>query len=436
MATKINDIVVVNITRETAKITKAGFGTALLMASFSQTEKVLVFGDLEAVESAGFTRGTPVHTAATAYFGQEIKPEKFKVGKRVSNAAKVVKVEIETAVEGNYVVNVNGVDFTYAATTGNTIVQIAAALVSLVNAGTEPVTAAVPGTPDGTFTLTADVAGVEFTSTVSATIMSQTVTTANVNIVTCLSDCASYDPDFYAVGIERGASYDADAKLVMAWISAQRRLGFFCSSDANIKGDSTTDLASWNKSKNYDRSFVFYSGDAASYPEFALLGRNLPEDAGSINWKFTSLQGVVADKLSDQELSNLKAKNCNYYEVVGGLSMLSSDAVMGSGEYVDVMHGIDWLQAQIEENVFGLLNAVKKVPMTNAGISQVVTYMKSALEAGYNRSIINKDYKVTQPDISAVSTADRAARFLQGIKFEATLQGAVNKVKIVGTVSV
>ena len=218
-------------------------------------------------------------------------------------------------------------------------------------------------------------------------------------------------------------------------VVGMKRTFFVSSSDPAMLGSSTTDIGSYNKSKGYNRTWVFYSADAGSYPECALIGRVLPEDAGSINWKFTAIQGIVPDILSGTQLSNLKAKHINFIEEVGGTTIVSSEAIMGSGEYVDIVHGIDWLSTEISTNVFGLLKAVKKVPMTNPGITQVVTYIRSPMDVAVARQFITKDYKITQPDISEISNADRASRLLTGIKFRAVLQGAVNTAIINGSLA-
>ncbi len=50
----------------------------------------------------------------------------------------------------------------------------------------------------------------------------------------------------------------------------------------------------------------------------------------------------------------LVGKNANYYETVAGVNIISSDAVMVSGEYIDIMRGTDALQADIEESTFNI----------------------------------------------------------------------------------
>lgn len=435
MGTKVDDISQVNITRESAKVTRVGFGTGLHLAVHAGQDAVMTFSDLDEVVDAGFAAGSAIYKAGAAYFGQEVSPAKWKLGLLKPNVAQVAKVTVSSAAANTvYSVTVNGHEYSHTTSASATTVEvIAAALVSAIAADTNAVvTATAPSTADGAFTLTSKSAGVPFNAVVTNAIMAYSVTTENVNAASCLYDCIAADPDFWAITMEHRTNYEEDAKLIMEAVATMKRTFFMSSASEAILTNSTTDIGSYNKSKGYNRSWVFYSADAASYPECALIGRILPEDAGSINWKFTVLQGIVADKLSGTQLSNLKAKHVNYIEEVGGAIIVSSEAVMGSGEYVDIVHGIDWLSTEISTNVFGLLKAVKKVPMTNAGITQVVTYIRGPMDTAVSRQFITKDYKIKQPDISEISNADRASRLLSGIKFRAILQGAANTVIING----
>jgi hypothetical protein len=81
--------------------------------------------------------------------------------------AQVSSVTVTGNTDGNFTVTINGVNFTHTAAT-DTIEEIRDALIVLINAGAEPVTAAPVSTDE--ITLTADVAGDAFTlSTASGT---------------------------------------------------------------------------------------------------------------------------------------------------------------------------------------------------------------------------------------------------------------------------
>ena len=82
MGTKLTDIVQVNITRETAKITQAGFGTALIFGPLTEfTDRYRIYNSIEAVE-VDFASDSEQWKAAAALFSQEVSPEKVVIGDR------------------------------------------------------------------------------------------------------------------------------------------------------------------------------------------------------------------------------------------------------------------------------------------------------------------------------------------------------------------
>jgi hypothetical protein len=194
-----------------------------------------------------------------------------------------------------------------------------------------------------------------------------------------------------------------------------------------------TDIASVLQTAAYERTAILYSADQTSYPEAAWLGRCLPEDPGSITWKFKQLAGITVDDLTPTEGTNLRGKNANFYEQVAGYNMISSEAVMASGEYIDIIRGTDWLQARIAEGVFLRLVNADKVPFTAQGIALIETELRYRLEKGVDAGlIVDGSIQITSPDIATVDPLEKSQRFLNGMQFTAQLAGAVHKTAIVG----
>lgn len=78
----LSTIINVQITRETKTPTQKGFGTLLIVGEsnrFAGAERVRSYTSIEGV-IADFTIGDPEIDLAQAAFGQEIKPEKIKIG--------------------------------------------------------------------------------------------------------------------------------------------------------------------------------------------------------------------------------------------------------------------------------------------------------------------------------------------------------------------
>ena len=169
------------------------------------------------------------------------------------------------------------------------------------------------------------------------------------------------------------------------------------------------------------------------------MGGILPQNPGSVTWMFKTLSGTVVDTLSDTERTNAKGKNANIYTTVGGVNM-TQEGKTAEGTFLDIIRGVDWLQARITENVFGLFVTVPKVSYTNDGINTVVNRVQEILDRG-----ASADFKIltndpaptsTAPLVSEISTNDKTNRILPDVTFDGVLAGAVHNVRVRGRVTI
>ncbi|MCH7813222.1 MAG: DUF3383 family protein, partial [Planctomycetes bacterium] len=105
------------------------------------------------------------------------------------------------------------------------------------------------------------------------------------------------------------------------------------------------------------------------YPEVSELALlttvdyEIPNSA--ITLKFKQLPGITPVSISTTQRNALLAKNYELYVQRGGVSMVEEGKV-SSGEYIDIIHGVDWLGDTIAVRVFGELYVEsKKVAMTD-----------------------------------------------------------------------
>jgi len=444
MGTKIRDIIQVDITRETARITRAGFGTGLIFGIHSKfAEEYKTYTSIESVLE-DFAITDEEYKAAAKYFSQELSPEKVIIGKRAANVAQSDLVTVSTVLnDTTYTVTINGTAFSFLSDASATNLEIAAGLVAAINGGSEPVTAT--DNIDGTFDLDADVAG-EINTIIAGTNLTLANVVANVCVSTELADAiAAGATDWYFLILTRRATEAEqllDIEQAADFIEALStpKLYFYAIDQASMLTAATTDIGSVLKTKLYDRSIGMYSGDEENYPDAAWVGACAPYDAGSITWKFKSLVGIVPDTLlSDSAIVNLKAKNLNFYETVANVNCITSEAVVASGEYIDVMRGSDELTARIGEDIFTVLINSQKIPFTTNGIAKVEAPLRARLQRAVNSGFLSDEpdaITVTVPKLSAIDPVDKAARFLQGISFVAQLAGAVHKVKITGKLTI
>jgi hypothetical protein len=358
------------------------------------------------------------------------------------------KVRI-TQVEPNqlYRITINGINYDYTSlVTVQNANEIATVLVDLINAIPQlvPVTATLNG--DDTIELIADDLTQPFSLTVSAEVMSvqkgmiiQPLVAANP-VADDLTAINNANSTWYAlIATTRDL---ATVKAIAAWVEARIKLFGTASSDPDIinvpAGTDTTSIAAFLNQLGYVRTFVMYHQDADfDFPEAAWFGRVLPLEPGSETWKFKRLNGISYSNLTTTQSNNALAKKANTYEFVGGVG-ITANGTVAQGEYIDIVRGIDWLTARIQEFVFSVLVNNPKVPYTDAGIAVVQAEVMRALALGVSNDFLASDPSplVTVPKAADVPPADKANRILRNVKFTATLAGAIHAVVIRGTVSV
>lgn len=431
----LSSIVDVQITRQTASVSQAGFGTMLILGfNAAFPERIRFYEDMDGV-STDFTSSDEEYKAATAAFSQNPRPSRLAIGRAESLVAGVYLLDCNQAMAGadSISVTVNG-----TVCTASTL----AALATAIDAVAGVASAVVAGTPDFTITITADlgtpltVSGLAITTTLGLT-ATLTNPTPEKTVVTALDAIALESDDYYALVLTIQAL--ASQVAAAAWIEARRKIFFARSNDANVKSaGSTTDIAYLLKAAAYDRSVVI-----AHYPstddfiDAGWLGKMLPEDPGSATFKFKTIAGATVDILSASESTAVKGKNGNTYETVGGVN-ITSEGVVASGEFIDIIIGIDWLQARIQERVYAKLVQNKKIPFTDAGVAVIENEVRAQLKQAVSVGLLaaSPEFTVTVPKVVDVSPADKALRYLPGITFAATLAGAIHKTQIRGTVSI
>jgi hypothetical protein len=474
---QINDHVIVKITREAAKLIQQGFGIPMALCTFhtsapvagvafsgrykvykSTTEVKNDFTDNATITGKIFSR--EVITIANRIFGQDISPSALIIGRRTPGTAIYTVTIGGTIVIGEqFSVTINAVKYTYTAAVA-TVADVSAGLATLVNADLTQNVTADGSTTAGTLLLTADA---NSTFTVKAAIVRSVAGT--VTIATGVGYIAPEDASTAvdAVLVETNSWYglihgffgqidkDSDtdvldiAESIEGIGSDNPKLYGSCTNTlacANLPLNETTgatDLANKLHNKAYDRTYYVYSDDAESYPHAAWMGLQLPKPPGSSTWKFKQVSGITPTALTTTQRSQLLAKKSNFFETVAGINMFASEGTVVSGEYIDIIMGIDWLRARISERVFTVLANAEKVPITNAGITTVAKEVDAQLQIAAGPQINFVDGStivVKQPDVSQLDPTDKANRILNGITFTAELQGAVHKVYIDGFLSI
>jgi len=443
----LDDVISVTITRETAAVSRQGYGYGLILGQHAKTLNRVDWYSKStwaaSMVADGYATTDAIYKAVQAYFAQSPSPTQVAVG-RIQGTR--VTVAIDT-VQNSTLYGIGIESVTAGTTTSNeytsdadaTQAEIADGLVAAINGGAEAanVTASNVGNDvqidlDGTSPMVV-------TLTEGATLMTVGDVAGTIEDAdTALTAIKVADNDWY--GIAAVTRTQAQQVLIAAWAESNTKLYIAASADANIPGTTdaadTTTLAAVCKAASYIRTGVIYNALAAStYPDAAWFGRCLPLDAGSINWAFKTLSGITPDSLTATQITNLEAKYCNYYNTIASVSG-TRFGWTANGEYFDLTRGIDWLVTEIQTNLYTRLATLAKIPMTDKGRAAVEAVIRGALEAGIDRGLIATITSITVPEIADISAVDKAARLLSGVEFAAVLAGAINKVTIAGTVSV
>lgn len=437
MGTTIKDIIELDIKRGVTTLSRAGFGTLMIIGSVTFAEDYRSYSSLDEVEAdqkAGYL-STAVYTMLSKAYLQDLTPKVIKVAKRPADAVQEILVTVEVVANATeYQYSLNGTVYSFTSDADATAEEIVIGLVADIGAQTG---LTITDNLDGTFTIESTTAGSGFTYQAGEG-LSDTVVQENVNITTMLNDLEDQDVDWYCINIEHNSDpdlFEADILAVAHWVEPRVKTFVVSTQNAEYLTASESNAFSTLKELGYERTFGLYSSTANSeYIETALCARCLPEDAGTITWKFKQLKGITPDVFGTNK-ANLDAKNLNYYEKVLGVNCITSDAKVLSGEYMDIIRGSDQLQARIEEDTFQLFLDAGKVPFDDDGISMVAGPLRARLQEAKDNKFI-KSFEVIIPEDANVPQEDRAQRLLDGITFEAPLTGAIHKAKIKGKLTI
>jgi uncharacterized protein DUF3383 len=437
----ITEVVSVNVTIQDATPAVANFGTIAIFSgdgplgagTWQGTYDASPTG-LAAMVADGFALTGTAYLKASAIVAQSPRTDKFKIYKKAvkTTVSKVITVTkttpgfkqvLEIGVGGAF----TPVSYTNGAS--ETLTTIAAALELLIEA----------------------VAGIDSTATVAA-ITATPVTagdqifirnatrfltiddpSADPGIATDLANAALEDPDFFGFVIDGMGG--AEIAAAAAWADSNARIFLGVSQDTDIITAGSADVGSVIKAASRNFACVLFSRDPASAPEAGIMARQLSRDPGSSSWHMKPITGTIVDNLTATELGVARSKNVMTFVNIKGLAR-TLDGKAGSGRFLDITHGVEWLKARIGERVYAVQANAEKIDFTDDGIAQIEAEVRAQLADAEGRRFIAAGWTVTVPKAANVSTLDKGARLLKDVKFNATLAGAIHKVVIDGTVKV
>jgi hypothetical protein len=433
LANGIEEIVHVSITAQDAAPSAPAFNK-LLFAAYHDVGSELIrdYTSLTSLES-DFEDYPAVLAAANAFFSQNPHGPTLSIGRLTTARAKVYELTPVIQNSTAYTIRINGDSATYTSDTAATGAEVTGGLKTQIDA------LAVSGltvTEDDTKVTLTSTAGVWFSLGIERLDLFSTVveTTSGTDIDDELTAIAAERDDWYGVALEHQSEGVINA--ISEWTEARTKIYVVSSSNSDIIGSGTTDAASDAQGSTYNRTAVGYNHAASEdFPEIRWMSSRFPNDPGSETWNFKRLSGAEASRLSGTQVTNLKDKNAWCIRTLGGLN-LTFGSKMASGRYIDVQLGLDWLQAQMETDLFALLANNPKVPYTDAGLAMIEGVVRAVMQRAIGTGFIADDenLNVTITPVTEQASSDRANRIVRGVKFFGRLAGAVEEMFVSGVV--
>jgi hypothetical protein len=429
------DVVSVSITAQTSNPTQAGFGVPLILSNSSNAsawaDVVREYADLTAMV-ADFATGTPEYKQASKLFSQNPRPPKVLVGKGTLRPTQRWAITPVALNSYTYRMTVNGTEVSFTSDASATVTEVIAGLKAAIDA----LALAVTVTDQTTYMrIVANVAGAFFSV--------GTADLANIGVAQDHAD-PGVATDLAAINLVRSdwyfllTLYNSSAAVVAAaaWAQANGKFYVAQSQDTAIINTAApgTDVAALLKASAYDNASVWFSPTTDDFLDAGLIGVVAPYTPGDETWKFKTVQGCSVASFTSTQRTNMRAKNCNFYETTQGVPM-TEEGQSASGKYSDLVRYLNYLQARVGERVFGRLAAFPKVPYTDEGIAVVAGEVSGQLQEDEKRGAIASGWTVSVPKAASVSALDKTARTLRNVTFAATYAGAIHKVLISGNVS-
>lgn len=427
---KVSDFISIQISRQTQAVARAAFNIPMYLGTHAAfTERARVFSSLDGVAEL-FDSASPVYKAAEKMFGQELVPQQIVIGKRAVQGATVSVSSVLASYA--YKLTINGQTLTFTSDSTPTGAEIATGLKAAFDAASPAIVGVTATVAGATLVL----AAASSWSVKVGTNLSLTYDVATETWTDALNAVGAANNNWYAFAAN--THLKADQLALAAAVEARKQLYFTSSSDSTAKATTTTDIGQALKDLDRDRTLVIWSSVAdTEEPEVAVMSKFLQYTPGSADLCYKQFSGVTVQSLTDNEVANLKAKNYNVYETVGGVNMFS-DGNMASSEACDNMIVSDWCESRMRERVFLKLVNLLKLGYTRSGAAIIENEIRAVHQEGVLSGAFSPDVPpiISVPDPVTIDPNLRAQRKLEGITFEFRLGSAIRRIGIKGTLTV
>jgi hypothetical protein len=376
----------------------------------------------------GFAVTEDAYIKASAIAAQSPGVTQFKVFPRAAANAQVLNLTPTRFDVGfKYTLTINGTVCTYTVVEDDEAAEVCAGLVAAID---------VDGVTDTDHSTYISLEPDAPTARVYLKNVSRELTVAETSgdagIATDLAAAQLADPDWYGLLIDSQSK--AEIVAAAAWCEANKKLFLAQTSDGAVVTNASDDVASSVQDAGYHRTAVCYSRDMAGQFAAGLLSRQLSRNPGTSTFWGKTVAGAVADALTPSEFGFATGKNALVFHNENGLKT-TFDGKAGSGRYLDITHGTDWLLATMAQDVKIVMLSQEKIDFDDNGIGLIESAMRKRLEISSGRKFTAATFTVTMPKAADVSTADKGDRVLADPQFSVAIRGAIQETHINGSLT-
>lgn len=231
-------------------------------------------------------------------------------------------------------------------------------------------------------------------------------------------------------------THDEAEILALADYAEQNRIMYITASqEADIWTSADTDILSQLNDLQYQNTLVMVHKEADTYwPEGAVVGAMATLTPGSSTIHGKTFPGVPVSKFSASEANFIQGKNGTIYVSIAGTGF-AVDGKVVDGNFFDTIRGSMYLEARMEEALFGLLKRQsdlgRKVPYDRVGFAMIENTIYDQLYLRVGEGFLTADPapNVIMPVLEDIPDNDKATRELNSIQFTGYIAGAVHYMK-------
>lgn len=457
-ATIQNLMINVTVNLATGSTAQLGFGIPLYVgrnATFSEYSLPFTSAD-EVLVDTGLTSADPEYKAAVAAFANGA--DTIRIGRIAERRAQVTRGTITTAHSGAWVWEIVDETGTYSDTvtaTTETAAQIAEAIKTSINAVTDiPVTASYTAT-NTYFACTANIAGRDFTLTITAPsggARTITTTVANLSVGDEMTALQDENDSWFAVQMVglADAGHDEDTRQLASWLSTQTlKIQLAQSSDADIyDANVTTDIASVIKSLDYNNTKVLFHASQTEQTAAGAIANLLAidQDTQTTGLNLTPSIGSAGDELTVSQCQAAGAKGaCVFVASANGSSGDPRVREFPSSGYkfLDDVISAAWFNARLSEAFLALSTKVRdrqsRIPQDDSGYTMLKAVVQQVYDQGVLAGKFLADSLVFTLDPTRAEVASTYPTWLENreyrMQFNVALAGQVGTISATANLS-